>query len=176
MSDISFLLKKREETYQQITKEIIALFKETLDKAMQYAMKDDRTIDWFSFEVLDDLKNFVYIQGYFTSKISDELIVDGTKVTITQTNQNKNSRFVVRLLLPIKLLESGNAEEIYKAINDLMQSNKLAEPDNTKDDIRDDNSKLERPKEFMGFDIENLPDDKIQQLMFSALLMNVSKN
>lgn len=190
MTDILSLIEKRKEIYHQETKKIIALFEEKLNKAMQYMMKDDRAITWFSLETIPDLVDYVYLKGHFQTRLFDVLIINGEKVTITEEKLRENPNFLLKLMLPIKMLESGTSEDIYKAISDYMQLNRLTESDKLEEAIKNSKSEnlselmedeqfideITRPKEFMGFDIENLSDEKIKQLMFSALLMTESKN
>lgn len=181
---MSKLLEKiisRDKLFFNVSVDILAGITEKLNKAFQYLIKDVREVKWDSIELVAGTTNFVYVQGTFTPQIGDIVTYDdGSKAEITADTLNKAYRNFIRIMLPLKILEEGDAIEIFEKMKDYNQLNSLMSRDELIDTInsikcedladilQDDEilAKITRPKQIAGFLTRDMTEQQVIQLGF----------
>ena len=178
MSELLDKLSNRDKIYNEISLEILSHYKDKLDKAIQFFIKDDRQLEWTSIRVADKGNKFVIISGSLLLNVNDIVTFsDGTSYKLTDENQNFKQS--LELLIPITILENGTSEELYKKIGDYHQLCGILSLSNLIDLINKINcsdlseilnndhviDRITRPEKVAGFNTNNMTDDQIKQLM-----------
>lgn len=112
------ILDYREHTYSMLTREAIKLFGPTLTGAVNRHLNNTAEIYWTAIEPVNTLEGYVRVTGFSLPTIGSILTVEGKKVHIDKDNVYHYKQ-VIRLVLPIKLIESGNQDRLVVFIKDL---------------------------------------------------------
>lgn len=135
-------------------------------------MKEDRDVTWSSIELTPTTDKFVILSGYIRVHVGDVVSLGDTKITVTDEFVKTNPVNLVRVILPISIVEKNDAELMHEHINyynqlkQVMPIEELLSLVNklkveTFADILASDAALDvvtRPKEFDGFNLENLSD------------------
>lgn len=186
------ILDFREHTYSMLTREAIKLFGPTLTGAANRYLNNTAEIDWTAIELIDTLEGYVRVIGFFLPTIGSTITVEGKEVHIDKDNVYLYKQ-VIRLVLPIKLIESGNLDRLAMFIKDLSAIAAVAtelEIENILkeyyfDDMKDLTSsnsyykmldRVTKPKEVMGFEVTGLTDSQIAALHMYGACSSETKN
>lgn len=186
------ILDFREYTYSMLTREAIKLFGPTLTGAANRYLNNTAEIDWTAIELIDTLEGYVRVTGFFLPTIGSTITVEGKEVHIDKDNVYLYKQ-VIRLVLPIKLIESGNRDRLAMFIKDLNAIAAVAtelEIENILkeyyfDDMKDLTSsnsyykvldRVTKPKEVMGFEVTGLTDSQIAALYMYGACSSETKN
>lgn len=186
------ILDFREYTYSMLTREAIQLFGPTLTGAVNHYLNNTAEIDWTAIEPVNTLEGYVRVTGFSLPAIGSTITVEGKEVHIDKDNVYRYKQ-VIRFVLPIKLIESGNRNQLVAFIKDLSAIAAVAtelEIENILkeyyfDDMKDltsNNSyhkmldRVTKPKEVMGFEATGLTDSQIAALHMYGACSSETKN
>lgn len=179
MVEILKLLQERDKVAFEQSKIILKLIEEPLNKALQYFTKDARKIDWNAIDLIAEDK-FVYIYGFITVNLGETISNGGKLIQVDEQYLKENPINDIRIMLPIPVVEKGDPEEIldhlriYWELTRVMSRQDIINVVHTMklDSLRDilQNmtvlDRITKPKEFEGFNVENLSDFQVSQIKY----------
>lgn len=180
----------RIEQYNITTLEIIKLFSNRLDQAMQIFSKDERKLSWFFIDVIEDIPEFVYIKGSFRPNLGEMITTGNQIIKITEELLNTYPAIITTLMLPMDILENGDALQIasqikmfyeicdsvnFQELITIIKNNKLTSFDAilNNDEILGD---ITKPKFFEGFNVSTLSESEIRQISHFLELHKTIRN
>lgn len=186
------ILDFREYTYSMLTREAIKLFGPTLTGAVSHYLNSTSEIDWTAIEPVNTLEGYVRVTGFTLPTIGSIITVEGKEVHIDKDNVYRYKQ-IIRFVLPIKLIESGNRNRLVAFIKDLSAIAAVATEleienilkeyyfDEMKD-LTSSNSyhkmldRVTKPKEVMGFEATSLTDSQIAALHMYGVCSSETKH
>ncbi len=186
------ILDFREYTYSMLTREAIKLFGPTLTGAVSHYLNSTAEIDWTAIEPVNTLEGYVRVTGFTLPTIGSIITVEGKEVHIDKDNVYRYKQ-IIRFVLPIKLIESGNRNRLVAFIKDLSAIAAVATEleienilkeyyfDEMKD-LTSSNSyykmldRVTKPKEVMGFEATSLTDSQIAALHMYGVCSSETKH
>lgn len=186
------ILDFREYTYSMLTREAIKLFGPTLTGAVSHYLNSTAEIDWTAIEPVNMLEGYVRVTGFTLPTIGSIITVEGKEVHIDKDNVYRYKQ-IIRFVLPIKLIESGNRNRLVAFIKDLSAIAAVATEleienilkeyyfDEMKD-LTSSNSyhkmldRVTKPKEVMGFEATSLTDSQIAALHMYGVCSSETKH
>lgn len=186
------ILDFREYTYSMLTREAIKLFEPTLTDAVSHYLNSTSEIDWTAIEPVNTLEGYVRVTGFTLPTIGSIITVEGKEVHIDKDNVYRYKQ-IIRFVLPIKLIESGNRNRLVAFIKDLSAIAAVATEleienilkeyyfDEMKD-LTSSNSyhkmldRVTKPKEVMGFEATSLTDSQIAALHMYGVSSSETKH
>ncbi len=186
------ILDFREYTYSMLTREAIKLFGPTLTDAVSHYLNSTSEIDWTAIEPVNTLEGYVRVTGFTLPTIGSIITVEGKEVHIDKDNVYRYKQ-IIRFVLPIKLIESGNRNRLVAFIKDLSAIAAVATEleienilkeyyfDEMKD-LTSSNSyhkvldRVTKPKEVMGFEATSLTDSQIAALHMYRVCSSETKH
>lgn len=111
---IKELLDKRVNDYLQTTKDILYRYEENLIRAIRFFTKTDKDIQITSLYLYPTNPNFIVNVCKVYVTIGDKIKNhDGEIITVDESNINTVPTNDMSIILPIKVLEDGNAIQMY---------------------------------------------------------------
>ena len=190
--DVNELLTDRDDGYQVKTMEIFHRLSPKLTGAVQKFLGTEDRIYWDTIERLPKSKNCVRIFGHIFFKPGEVIKTPEKEIVVTEDTW-KFYKKLIRLTLPLSLLDSGEPEQIAAYVKDVAKLAPFVSDEELAvllDDVEFNgtdsllnNPKFSslldnatKPKEVMGFDVSNLTDDQIRRMQLTAKLQTTVKN
>lgn len=186
--DIRNVLRDRNRMIDNITDTLFQSVRDKLDYGISFLLKRESSIFWEKIDFLQNMEDFVVVEGIMIPQIGD-VIVTNTNNRITITEQNaKSYTQILKLILPIDLLQIGSKMDVFHFINDIYQIISKASVDDIEELLLDYKfnsyhkltesekynkilEKLTRPDTVLGFSTMNLSEDQIKRMMLSGLII-----
>jgi len=169
---------------------ILAKIKDKLDTAVQMTLSTDN-VTWQTIERHPQIPNNVNVMGYTRVKVGATIKINGEDVLITEENKNLYTN-TVRFVIPVSLLESGTAIQIYNFLRELTEISVMLTEKDLMEILNDPNfdgakslydypkfanimEKATRPKTFMDFATDDLTEEQIKSLATNSHLVSGGK-
>ena len=189
-TSLASLLDARELSYMRHTHVILAKIKDKLDTAVQMTLSTDN-VTWQTIERHPQIPNNVNVMGYTRVKVGATIKINGEDVLITEENKNLYTN-TVRFVIPVSLLESGTAIQIYNFLRELTEISVMLTEKDLMEILNDPNfdgakslydypkfanimEKATRPKTFMDFATDDLTEEQIKSLATNSHLVSGGK-
>ena len=109
------VLTFRDASYNSLTEAAFISIRNKLNAACCTFLKIETPINWVKIETVSGIEGFVSVSGIVCPPIGNSILIDENVVEITTDNFEKYKR-PVRFILPIRLLDYGDTEEIINFI------------------------------------------------------------
>jgi hypothetical protein len=176
------LVKSRDLEYKLATKQIISKFEERLQTALQSLFKTQRSMIFTDVSLLPNIENYVYVSGYLELIVGDIVLLNNKEIILDETNINSyKNQF--KITISTKTLDSGEPKEILDNINDIQRLQSVLSADDLVEYLKNTDdlpqaelvkskkyddilNKITKPKSIDVFDVSNLTDSQISQLVY----------
>lgn len=190
--NLSDLLDVREATHTGLTQAIMKPYENVLTNVVRIVSGHDNPVYWQSVEKIKNLPEFVTVGGYSTPSIG--ALVHATTGEVTITNENvKRYRSEVRMVVPIKLLQSGTEVQLISFVKQFAAISAVTSGEELMSILRQylkyeheelyskehymqllDNAT--RPADIEGFDTSHLTDDQMTRIRLYSSAQTETKH
>lgn len=112
------LLEQRQREYNAITERVLGSFGDCLSETIKLYSSDNSTVVLTDIELLYGMNGFIKVTGVGFPAIGAEIQVDDQLIQITEDNISMFKR-VIRLVLPLKFVQSRDIESMVDFAKDL---------------------------------------------------------